>query len=269
MPLTPVDEAGSETVGNGADRAGGERGMVAVPEIEGIGTPAQRRGGPARIPPARRRLVAVAVSPMELLRPESDLARLVADAGRVDLLLARADAPAAPATPVPVPPVPVPPVSLVSPEGVTSLPVSLDRVDVRFDGADAPGHVDEWDDLDGDLDEYDDEYGDDEYGEDDEDGDEDGVAAAVEALGLQDVHVHRLGLPGRIGAAAEDDLVAALSELVGFDPEPGVYCVAPLPSPADPERTTVVAAVQRVVRVYGLPLLRYRSLELSVVGSDA
>ncbi|MCE3556150.1 hypothetical protein LWC33_32500 [Pseudonocardia sp. RS11V-5] len=265
MPLTPVDEAGSETVGNGADRAGGERGMVAVPEIEGIGTPAQRRGGPARIPPARRRLVAVAVSPMELLRPESDLARLVADAGRVDLLLARADAPAAPAGPVPVSPVSVPL------DGVASLPVPLDRVDIRFDGPDATGDVDAWDDLDdGHDDDYDDDdWDEDDWDEDDDGEDDDGVAAAVEALGLQDVHVHRLGLPGRIGVTAEDDLVAALSELVGFDPEPGVYCVAPLPSPADPERTTVVAAVQRVVRVYGLPLLRYRCLELSVVGGDA
>lgn len=234
--------------------------MVAVPDIEGIGTPAQRRGGPSRVPSARRRLVAVAVSPMELLRPESDLARVVADAGRVDLLLARPDAPAAPAVPVPGPgPVSVP----AQLDGVASLPVPLDRADVRFDDPGAARYVDDLDldDLDN-LDDLDD-YEDDDY---DEDEDEDGIAAAVAALGLQDVHVHRLGLPGRIGTTAEDDLVAALSELVGFDPEPGVYCVAPLPSPADPERTTVVAAVQRVVRVYGLPLLRYRCLELSVVG---
>ena len=36
--------------------------------------------------------------------------------------------------------------------------------------------------------------------------------------------MHRLGLPGPLGPLAESDLVAALSELVGFDPEPGVYC---------------------------------------------
>ncbi|MEU7813326.1 hypothetical protein [Pseudonocardia sp. NPDC049154] len=227
-----------------------------MPDIEGIGTPAQRRGGPSRVPPARRRLVAVAVSPMELLRPESDLARVVADAGRVDLLLARTDAPAVSA--VPAPGLVAVPAQL---DGAASLPVPLDRTDVRFDGPDAVRYADDLD-LD-DLDDLDD-YEDDDF--DDEDEDDDGVATAVEALGLQDVHVHRLGLPGRIGTTAEDDLVAALSELVGFDPEPGVYCVAPLPSPADPERTTIVAAVQRVVRVYGLPLLRYRCLELSVVG---
>jgi hypothetical protein len=220
--------------------------MVAVPEIEGIGTPAQRRGGPARVPAARRRLVAVAVSPMELLRPESDLARVVADAGRVDLLLARDDAPAFPPVAVPVS---APAVASV--DGVGGLSVPLDRLEVPYEDSDPAWDAEavEWDD-------------------EDEDEDEDGISAAVEALGLQDVHVHRLGLPGRIGPAAEDDLVAALSELVGFDPEPGVYFVAPLSSPADPERATVVAAVQRVVRVYGLPLLRYRCLELSVVGRD-
>jgi len=78
--------------------------------------------------------------------------------------------------------------------------------------------------------------------------------------------VHRLGLPGRVGADATDLLVAALSELVGFDPEPGVYVVAPQPAPNDPERSAVVAAAQRIGRVYGLPMLRYRTLELSVVG---
>jgi hypothetical protein len=66
----------------------------------------------------------------------------------------------------------------------------------------------------------------------------------------------------------EDDLVAALSELVGFDPEQGVYCLAPAPSPTDPARTAVDRAARRIALVYGIPLLRYRCLELSVVPSD-
>ncbi|WP_181780768.1 hypothetical protein [Pseudonocardia pini] len=207
--------------------------MVAVPEVAGIGRLVQRRAEPVRTPVARRRLVAVAVSPMELLRPESDLARLVAEAGRVDLLIARDDAPTAAEVPAPQ----------VSPEAVWTEP---------------PGGVDlgAWADLD-ELDDLD--------GFEDEDEEDDGLAAAVAALDLPDLHLHRLGLSGRIGADATDVLVAALSELVGFDPESGVYCVAPLPAPNDPERTAVVAAAQRIVRVYGLPLLRYRSLELSVV----
>ena len=195
--------------------------MVAVPELGGVVPPAQRRGPGSAAPapaPARRRLVAVAVSPMELLRPESDLARLVAGAGSVDLLLARDD----------------------------TGPADL--------GESEPADLDELDELDELV--------------FDDDEESDGVADAVAALGLEQLRVHRLGLPGRVGPEAERDLVAALSELVGFDPEPGVYCVAPAPSASDPERSAVVAAARRIVQVYGLPLLRYRCLELSVVGED-
>jgi hypothetical protein len=212
--------------------------MVAVPEVEGIGRLVQRRAEPARIPVARRRLVAIAVSPMELLRPESDLARLVASAGRVDLLIARDDVRPVSDSPVPAP--------QVSPEVFWSAPPT---------GGGSAFH-----DLDGldDLDEL-------EGFEDEDDDEDDGLAAAVAALDLPDLHLHRLGLSGRIGPDTTEVLVAALSELVGFDPEAGVYCVAPAPAPTDPERSAVVAAAQRVTRVYGLPLLRYRTLELSVV----
>lgn len=200
--------------------------MVAVPEVEGLGRLVQRRAEPAPVSAPRRRLVAVAVSPMELLRPESDLARIVGESGRVDLLIARDDAP--PPADVPGP--------LVSPEAVWVEPDDLDEDE------DYPA-----------------------FDEDDEDDEDDGVAAAIAALDLQDLRVHRLGLPGRLGPDATDVLVAALSELVGFDPEPGVYCVSPAPAPGDPERSAVVAAAQRIGRAYGVPMLRYRSLELSVV----
>ncbi|MCF7553343.1 hypothetical protein [Pseudonocardia sp. WMMC193] len=192
-----------------------------MPEVEGLGRLVQRRAEP--VPAPRRRLVAVAVSPMELLRPESDLARIIGESGRVDLLIARDDAPSPAEVPGP----------LVSPEAVWVDPDDLDEDE------DYPG-----------------------FDEDDED---DGVAAAVAALDLPDLRVHRLGLPGRLGADAADVLVAALSELVGFDPEPGVYCVSPAPAPGDPERSAVVAAAQRIGRAYGVPMLRYKSLELSVV----
>jgi hypothetical protein len=203
--------------------------MVAVPEVEGLGRLVQRRAEQTPAPvavPAGRRLVAVAVSPMELLRPESDLARIIGEAGRVDLLIARDDT--APEVPVPQ----------VSPEAVWVEPEDL-------------------------LEAEDDEYPG--FDEDEDEEEDEGFAAAVAALALPDLHVHRLGLPGRIGADAADVLVAALSELVGFDPESGVYCVSPAPAPNDPERSAVVAAAQRIGRAYGLPMLRYRSLELSVV----
>lgn len=96
-----------------------------------------------------------------------------------------------------------------------------------------------------------------------DEGADDVVAAVRGRLDVPELHVHRLGLPGTTGPAAEDDLVAALSELVGFDPDPGVYLLGP--SGAAPARLGVQRAVQRVARVYGLPVLHYRCHELTVV----
>lgn len=87
------------------------------------------------------------------------------------------------------------------------------------------------------------------------------------ALGLR-VEVHRLALPvpSDVRPRDVDDVVAAISELVGFDPEPGVGCVVPigvyeemlLPGAADgPVDVMVGRAVERIVAVYRLPLLTY------------
>lgn len=75
------------------------------------------------------------------------------------------------------------------------------------------------------------------------------------------VRLHRLGLRWTVREADEPDLVAALSELVGFDPDDGTYCVAPASTApaADPEIEVVRRAVRRVARVYGLPVLPYRA----------
>jgi hypothetical protein len=162
---------------------------------------------------AGRRVVAIAVTAMELLRPGSDLVRLMAGASHVDLLLACEDEP----------------VADLSPVGVL--------------GGGALPH--------------------DAVADDDPDDDGDDEAHGVVALpGLNEVHVHRLALRPPLGAADEADLVAALSELIGFDPEPGVHCLAPA---GGPERSTVDRAVRQIVQVYALSLQRYRCLELSVV----
>ena len=171
---------------------------------------------------AGRRVVAVAVSPMELLRPGSDLLDVIRGAGYVDLLLV-----------CEVEPVPDP-----SPVGVLG------------GGALEPPDPDDLDDA---ADEFDDAD------------DVDEVRAAVAELGLDELHVHRLGLRLPLGTAADGDLVAALSELVGFDPEPGVQCLAPVPLPSDPARAAIERAVRRIAEVYSLPVQRYRCLELSVV----
>jgi hypothetical protein len=165
---------------------------------------------------AGHRVVAVAVSPMELLRPGSDLLSVIRDAGYVDLLLVCED------EPVPDP----------SPVGVLG--------GGELDSPDLDDGTDEFDDA-------------------------DEVRAAVAELGLDELHVHRLGLRPPLGTAADGDLVAALSELVGFDPEPGVQCLAPVALPSDPARAAIERAVWRIAEVYSLPVQRYRCLELSVV----
>jgi hypothetical protein len=105
---------------------------------------------------------------------------------------------------------------------------------------------------------------------DDDDLDQPGeeLRAEIARLGLPDLRLHRLGLPDPLPADADEDLVAALSELIGFDPEPGVYCLAPAPDPADPARTTVNRVAERIAQVYGIPLLRYRCPELAVLGAQ-
>jgi len=191
--------------------------MVAVPELPDSSVPvAMSAAGHLTVPVHHRRAVAVATSVMELLRPESDLARLLESFGEVDLLLAADDvAPAVPGS-----------------------------VCVLGSPGDAWGDDDGYDDLDDDM------------------------SARIAALDVPDLQVHRLGLRGPLGPAAESDVVAAMSELVGFDPEPGVYCLAPAVTPSDSGRTAVGRAAQRIAQVYGIPLLRYRCLKLSVVGES-
>jgi hypothetical protein len=182
--------------------------VVGVPEEDG-----EAIVGQAVVPARRRRAIAVATDAMELLRPQSDLARLLESFEHADVLLAAEQVPDA--------------------------------------------------------------------GEDDDEDDtlgeraEDEVRSRAAALDHPDLVVHRLGLRAPVPVAAEADVVAALSELVGFDPEAGVYCLAPAPpppgasSPDDPGRGTVAVAARRIARVYGLPLLSYRCLELSVVEDQA
>ncbi|GAA3222685.1 hypothetical protein GCM10017691_09010 [Pseudonocardia petroleophila] len=175
-------------------------------------------------PVSQRRFVAVSVCTVELLRPGSDLVRLLEGGRSVDLLVACDDGPVAGPAPV----------------GVLGVGDAVE------------------------LDAYDDEW--------DDDREDDGVELRARAaeLGLPDLAVHRLGLRSPLGPGAEDDLVAALSELVGFDPEPGVYLLGPAVEAgrAGVDRAVVDRAVQRIAQVYGIPLLRYRCHELTVVDAD-
>ena len=160
-----------------------------------------------------RRLVAVAVDAAELVRPGSDLARMLATVPRADLLLAT-DGPLRP-RPRPV----LAPPPLLDIDDLP--PVELDEHALAEAEPESP-------------------------------------TVALSELNLPGLRLHRLDLRVPLTGQAEDDLVAALSELVGFDPEPGVACLAPIA--VDAESAVVSRAAQRIAQVYGLPLLRFRCI---------
>lgn len=166
--------------------------------------------GPADTGPgtATRRLVAVAVSDVDLLHADSDLRHVAGAATEIDVLIARHD------------------------------PVGTALGESPMDAEDYP---------------------------DDDQSDEDQPVVpppGADALpaGLR---LHRLGLRRTVRDGDEPDLVAAMSELVGFDPDDRVFCVAPVAGPGpgtDPELAVLRRAIRRVARVYGLPVLPYRRL---------
>ena len=53
------------------------------------------------------------------------------------------------------------------------------------------------------------------------------ATAALDCLELGGLSRHRLALPLPFGVERTGDVVAAMSELIGFDPEPGVFCLVP------------------------------------------
>ena len=53
------------------------------------------------------------------------------------------------------------------------------------------------------------------------------------------------------------DLVGALSELIGFDPGPDVYCLAPASGDGDADRAAVSRAAELTASAYRLPVVRY------------
>ena len=69
-------------------------GLVSPASAEGSATASQQAPRPVR--DADRRVVAIAIDAVELLRPGSDLARLLDSFGRADVLLAAEDLPVSP-----------------------------------------------------------------------------------------------------------------------------------------------------------------------------
>ncbi|WP_143172437.1 hypothetical protein [Pseudonocardia thermophila] len=207
--------------------------MVALPEGRAAAHATSFADSPRRTGPvAARRAVAVAASTTELLRPQSDLARILESFDEIDLLIV-ADEREHGGGVVPLP------VARVGGAPVDLSTLDLDDCDVAV------------------LDDLEDEEEDDPAAE---------LDRAIAALGLPRARAHRLGFAPGFGGEAEPDIVAAMSELVGFDPEPGVYCLAP--AAADGPDGAVARAARRIAQVYGLPLLSYRCLELAVVDGE-
>ena len=83
------------------------------------------------------------------------------------------------------------------------------------------------------------------------------LAAAYRTLGLTRVRRHRLGLPGGRVEASEHDVLAAVSELVGFGDPDGLWCLAPWERDGHPDHDAVGRAAGIACSAYHLPLLRY------------
>ena len=83
------------------------------------------------------------------------------------------------------------------------------------------------------------------------------ILAAYQRLGVPEVRRHRLQLESGTVDAAQPDLIAALSELVGHDCYPGLWCLAPWERDGHPDHDAVGRAAEAVCRTYNLRLVRY------------
>jgi LmbE family N-acetylglucosaminyl deacetylase len=83
------------------------------------------------------------------------------------------------------------------------------------------------------------------------------VLAAYRRLGVPEVRRHWLQLESGKVSDAEPDLIAALSELVGHDCYPGLWCLAPWRCDGNPDHDVVGLVAEAVCRSYNLRLVRY------------
>lgn len=80
---------------------------------------------------------------------------------------------------------------------------------------------------------------------------------AYAALGFGQVRRHRLNLQSANVAAAEVDIVAAVSELVGYDRPRGVWCLSPWHRDGHPDHDAAGRAAAIACQGYGVRLARY------------
>ncbi|NMO88891.1 PIG-L family deacetylase [Actinomycetospora sp. TBRC 11914] len=102
------------------------------------------------------------------------------------------------------------------------------------------------------------------------DPDEVAAEAAYRALGLTVVRRHRLGLPDGGVAAAEADVVGAISEIVGFAEDPSGLCVlAPWSGDGDDDHEAAGRAAEVVTAAYRVRLVRWLDRAWSWAGPDS
>jgi LmbE family N-acetylglucosaminyl deacetylase len=90
---------------------------------------------------------------------------------------------------------------------------------------------------------------------------------AYQQLGAYHVRRHDLAL--RSGQVSESDVVAALSEIVGFDPDPsGSWVLAPWQHDGHPDHNAVGRAAATVCRAYGVRLVEYLVAAWSSAATD-
>jgi GlcNAc-PI de-N-acetylase len=83
-------------------------------------------------------------------------------------------------------------------------------------------------------------------------------SVSYQQLGAYDVRRHELALPSGRVAEAELDVVAALSEIVGFDPDPsGSWVLAPWQHDGHPDHDAVGRAAGLVCQAYRIRQLDY------------
>ncbi|MHA6796601.1 hypothetical protein ACVGVM_24270 [Pseudonocardia bannensis] len=87
------------------------------------------------------------------------------------------------------------------------------------------------------------------------------VTRMYSRIGLPDTPRHRLGLRRLRPSPAGDDVLAALSEIIGFDPEPGLAILAPAALPGRIDRTMLSRIARLAAEIYRADLVRHLPID--------
>jgi LmbE family N-acetylglucosaminyl deacetylase len=208
-----------------------------------------------------RRLVVVAPHPRDEIRAAGGLLRRLAARNASVDVLALTDGPGRTCTPPEGLAVPaVPSVSAVSAEPDRPLGDLVVRPDDLADPETLASVLAR-------LDAAAEETGDDETPVDHE---EIELEGAYQALGVAEVRRHRLGLPDAGLAGREADVVAGLSEIVGFAEDPHGLCVlAPWSGDGDDDHEAAGRAAEIVCAAYRVRLVRWLDQAWSWAGPES